>query len=403
MALCFISHFNRASITSAGDEHIMAQFGITEIRMGAVYSAFLLVYTLFMIPGGWGVDRWGPHRALLGMGVGSALFCGFTGGIGLGVVSSGQVWGALLVVRSLMGMLGAPLHPAAARSVGAWFSERERSLANGLITGASILAYAVVYPVFGGLVDRVGWPQAFIFAGGITLAMALVWGFVGSDRPRTQGGPDPGAGSSASTPAVTPRPGMLRRRGLVWLTLSYATVGYFQYIFFYWLHYYFSDVLHMGKEESRVSAGFPSLAMAACMPLGGWLTSLAERRFGVAAGRSLVPGIGMCLSAVALLAAISTHDRVLVVLWFTAALGALGLCESAFWTTAVEIGGARAGTAAAVMNTGGNALGLLAPIFTPGISRLLGWHFGLGLGALVAIGGAACWIWIWRALERHRS
>ena len=76
MALCFISHFNRASITSAGDERIMQQFGISPERMGVVYSAFLVVYTLFMIPGGWLIDRRGPRFALGCMGLGSATFCG---------------------------------------------------------------------------------------------------------------------------------------------------------------------------------------------------------------------------------------------------------------------------------------------------------------------------------------
>ena len=40
MALCFISHFNRASITSAGDERIMTQFAISTQDMGIIYSAF---------------------------------------------------------------------------------------------------------------------------------------------------------------------------------------------------------------------------------------------------------------------------------------------------------------------------------------------------------------------------
>src|SRR5258706_13402316 len=79
MALCFMGHFNRASITSAGDERMMAQFGISPERMGMVYSAFLLVYTVLMIPGGWLIDRRGPVAALAIMGIGSAIFCGFTG------------------------------------------------------------------------------------------------------------------------------------------------------------------------------------------------------------------------------------------------------------------------------------------------------------------------------------
>ena len=119
MALCFISHFNRASITNAGDERIMGQFGISTESMGVVYSAFLLVYTVFMIPGGWLIDRRGPRLALTCMGLGSALCCALTGGIGFGFLAAGQVWLALLVVRSLMGLMTTPLHPGAAR----WFRE----------------------------------------------------------------------------------------------------------------------------------------------------------------------------------------------------------------------------------------------------------------------------------------
>src|ERR1043165_5360494 len=102
MALCFISHFNRASIASAGDERIMKQFGIPPDQMGVIYSAFLIVSTLFMIPGGWLIDRRGPRFALACAGLGSALFCGLTGGIGFGIFAAGQVWFVLFIVRSLL-------------------------------------------------------------------------------------------------------------------------------------------------------------------------------------------------------------------------------------------------------------------------------------------------------------
>src|SRR3989442_6300176 len=79
MALCFISHFNRASMASAGDERIMKQFGISAEQMGVVYSAFLVVYTVFMIPGGLFIDRFGPRLALAGIGIRDALVCRFHG------------------------------------------------------------------------------------------------------------------------------------------------------------------------------------------------------------------------------------------------------------------------------------------------------------------------------------
>src|SRR5678815_551148 len=240
MALCFISHFNRASITSAGDERIMQQFGISPEQMGVIYSAFLVVYTLFMIPGGWLIDRRGPRFALACMGLGSALFCVFTGGIGFGIVAAGSVWMALLVVRSLMGFLSVPLHPGVARAAGNWFPPEQQSLANGLVTGASIFAYAAVHPIFGSLIDRFDWPIAFVITGSITALLAVAWLMFATDRPADSPQPQFNAASIdvSERASVSAEWSAGRGRTLLLLTLSYSAVGYFQYLFFYWLHYY---------------------------------------------------------------------------------------------------------------------------------------------------------------------
>ena len=42
--------------------------------------------------------------------------------------------------------------------------------------------------------------------------------------------------------------------------------------------------------------------------------------------------------------------------------------EAPTWTLAVELGGQHGGTAAAICNTSGNAIGLIAPILTPAVS-----------------------------------
>src|SRR6266702_512249 len=225
MALCFISHFNRASMTSAGDERIMKQFGISTGQMGVVYSAFLLIYTIFMIPGGFFIDRFGPRVALAAMGIGTAVFCAFTGMVGWGFLASGQVWLSLLIVRSLMGLLTTPLHPASARAASNWFPERQRALANGLITGAALLAYAAVHPLFGALIDRFDWPTAVLISGGCTAALALVWFASSSDRPRLQSEvrlsgaqPSPAPTHSISVPVSVTFGRLLRERNLLLLT-----------------------------------------------------------------------------------------------------------------------------------------------------------------------------------------
>src|SRR5437867_13423996 len=111
MALCFISHLNRISMAVAGDERIMKQFSIAPEKMGAIYSAFLLVYTLCMIPGGVFIDRFGARTALMVVGFGSALFGALTGVVGFVWTGAAHFWMPLVVVRGLMGFVARRLHP----------------------------------------------------------------------------------------------------------------------------------------------------------------------------------------------------------------------------------------------------------------------------------------------------
>jgi MFS family permease len=133
--------------------------------------------------------------------------------------------------------------------------------------------------------------------------------------------------------------------------------------------------------------------MACAMPLGGWLADQAARWSGPNAP-ALVPKVCMVGSALLLLLGLAARQQAWIVIWFTLSLGMLGLCEASFWTIAVEVGGKKGGTAAAIMNTGGNAVGLLAPMLTPFIASALGWKWGIGLGAMVAVLGALCWFGI---------
>src|SRR5215472_13354441 len=78
-AFSFMSWFNRVSMSVAGNAVLMEKFGISTTRMGVVYSALLFSYTLCMTPGGWFIDRFGPWKSLVLMGLGSALFGVLTG------------------------------------------------------------------------------------------------------------------------------------------------------------------------------------------------------------------------------------------------------------------------------------------------------------------------------------
>jgi len=386
MAFCFISHMNRVAMSTAGNTRLMPQYGIEPVTMGLVYSSFLIVYTIFMIPGGMFIDRVGVRVALMLMALGTAVFGGLTG-IGA-FVAAGHIWLWLMIVRSIMGLFTVPLHPGAARAVGLWIPATKQTTANGLITGAALLGNACTPPLFGALIDKVDWPTAFLITAACTAVLGLIW-WLATRCLRTEA-----QSGSRSQLAPIPWAEFLKSRNLVLLTLSYSAIGYFQYLFFYWMHYYFEQVLGMGKDESRNFAALPSFAMALTMPLGGWLSQVVHVRRGWRAGRVVVAGLAMFGAVVFLVAGVITKVNILTVVFFTLALGSLGLSEAAFWQTAIEVGGPRGGSAAAVMNTGGNGIGFLAPVITPLIARFFGWQAGIALGAVVCLLGAVCWLWI---------
>lgn len=424
MAFAALCHFNRISISVAGNERIMQQYSISETQMGMVYSSYLFIYTLCMLPGGWLIDRWGPKRALLLLGIGSAVLVPLTGASSL--FASANVLLALCVVRGFLGAISAPMHPAAARAVSFWMPYGARGAANGLVTGAAVAGIASTYFVFGALMDAVGWPAAFAISGAVTLLLALVWAAYAADHPAQhshantaeqqlatarpaydsrESGSEPAnvapPGSPAPT-ALTDQPGdyyqnlsLFAKPSLIILTISYAAYSYFQYLFFYWMQYYFDKVLNLGKDDGRLYATLPLIAMAVGMIVGGPLADYFETRWGARRGRALVPMIGMLASSVLLVAGILEGQPVwAVVTCFSLAMGTLGASEAPFWVTGVQLGGRRGGLSGAFLNTIGNAGGILAPIVTPLFSNYFGWQAGLGLASGVCLIGAVLWLWI---------
>jgi MFS transporter, ACS family, D-galactonate transporter len=394
MAFACVSHFNRVSIATAGNTRIMQQYGISPTRMGMIYSAFLVTYTVCMIPGGLLIDRLGAKAALMTVGFGSAFFVAMTGSVGLRIQDAWWVFVALLIVRGLMGIVSAPLHPALARSVGDWVAPRKRSRTNGLVNGSALLGIAVTPHVFGALIDRFDWPAAFLIMGGLTAGLALVWTTYATNRPV-----EPDWDEAATLPDKASEPHvawhlLFTQKSLMLLTFSYAAVNYFQYLFFYWINFYLATVLKLPEHTTRIYAAIPALAMAVGMPLGGWLSDRLEHARGTSSSRRFVPMVGMSAGALFLILGVLAREPAWIVTYFALALGAVGMSEGPFWASAVELGGRRGGSSAALFNTGGNAGGLLAPVVTPWVGERLGWPSAVGLGGLICLVGVVLWFWI---------
>ncbi len=396
MGYAALGHFNRVGISVAGDEMFIPKLGIPETRMGWVYTAFLIVYTLGMLPGGWLIDRIGSARALTLFGLTMGTFVVLTGVLGWLTSTPESLWIGLLVIRGLAGVCNAPLHPAAAHVVSDVMPTNRRNSANGMITAGALVGIACCYPGFGWLMDSLSWPLAFVVSGSMLMAFGVLWWLVAlpalpHPRPTT---------STTATAALTNETksagawSLLRQSNLWLLTLSYAAYGYFQYLFFYWMGYYFKQVLQVPEVEARWTQFWIMLAMGAGMAIGGRSTDVACELFGIMRGRRAVVLTGMGLAAVFGVFAVNVTGLTNVALCLAVSMAAAGMVEGVFWTTATDIGGKSRGLSAAFMNTGGNVGGLISPVLTPIMAAQLGWSGSIVVACVISGAGGLVWFLI---------
>ncbi|MDX1967828.1 MAG: MFS transporter [Planctomycetaceae bacterium] len=391
MGFAALGHFNRVGISVAGSEIFIQQYGISEVEMGWVYTTFLIVYTIGMLPGGWIIDRLGAALTLTFLGLSMGAFTLLTGTLGWINTAPAGLWLGLMVIRGLAGVCSAPLHPGAAHVVSDLMSDRGRATANGMVTAGALIGIACSYPIFGWLMDRLSWPWAFVVSGMALAAYGLLW-----SRCASPSLPGPHSATSVEEAAAhTGNDWSLLLHGNLWLlTLSYAAYGYFQYLFFYWMSYYFESVLHVPDIESRRAAFWIMLAQGAGMAIGGLSTDAVCRWLGTLPGRRSIVMTGMGLGAVFGLLGVSVSGQWNVAVCLAISMGALGMCEGVFWTTATDIGGKSRGFSGAFMNTGGNVGGLISPVLTPVMAEQIGWSGAIAVACVISGLGGAVWFLI---------
>ncbi len=424
MALAFVHHAGRVAISTAGADKIIPnpqRYGITELQMGLVYSAFLWTYTLFMFPGGLLIDRIGSWKSLTLMALASSVFVALMGAAGLGLHGL-TFFFVLVAVRVCMGIASVPLHPGCAHAVGRWMPVNLRGLGIGLITGAALMAYAMTPSWFGWMMDLWDWPIVYVGIGVATAGIGVGLLLFARERPAdhpwmrrwacdaegfsigTEGeqqSPPTDRGIADHSAARQRRFWIFFNPSLLLLFVSFGTLGYFQYLFFYWLQFYFKEVMHAGTDASRNYTGMCNFAMGVGEILGGVAVVWGRNVLGKRLGGRLVPATAMLLGTVFLFVSLSQTEERAVVFRIAASMFAVGCAESSFWVTAIDLGGRKGGAVAGVLNFGGNAGGLLAPMLTPLIARHVGWLQSVAFGGVVCGLGALLWMFIDPAPEER--
>ncbi len=176
---------------------VQADLALSDAALGALGSAFVLVYMIASIPLGILGDRMARNRLIA---IGVAVW-------GAATVLSGlaRSYGQLFFTRALVGIGEASYGPTATAMVSDLFPKDRRGFVNGLFNAAIPLGFAIGVAAGGVVGTRFGWQVAFLIVGLPSVALAtLAWRL--GDPPR--GGQDRVAadGPLAATTAVTPLP-----------------------------------------------------------------------------------------------------------------------------------------------------------------------------------------------------
>jgi MFS transporter, ACS family, glucarate transporter len=200
-SLSLITYLDRICIMRA-KENMQGDLGFTDNQIGLVFSAFILGYLLFEVPGGWMGDVWGSRRVITRIVLCWSLFTALTGCVYRFAIDTGYHLSlgslylplvldslvVLLLVRFLFGAGEAGAYPNLTRVVGAWFPFRERAFALGAIWMSARLGGAFAPLILGRLSDLVGWRQAFWVLGLVGVTWCIPFYLWFRDRPEQKRG-----------------------------------------------------------------------------------------------------------------------------------------------------------------------------------------------------------------------
>jgi MFS transporter, ACS family, glucarate transporter len=396
--LSAVGFLDRVNISIAGSS-LAAAYGLNNVQLGWVFSAFLLGYAAFQTPGGRLADRLGPRRVLAAAVVWWGIFTALTASV------PSSISHALLLfisIRFLLGSGEAVMYPATNQFVARWIPEPERGIANGWIFAGVGAGAGLSPPLITLVMLHYGWRSSFWLCAGIGLVAGAVWFLAATDRPEGHPRVSPlelehiqrGVSvheSAAEDQTLVPWSAILRSREVLAVTFSYFSFGYVAWIFFSWFYIYLAQVRHLNLKASAFYAMLPFLAMAVCCQLGGWISDRLARTHGSRVGRCYVAAVAVGMAGVFLLLGAEVRGARLASLVLAGGAGALYLAQSSFWSVTAKLAGRSSGSVSGFMNMGGQIGGAVTALLTPAIATRFGWTASFLVAAGLCVLGAAAW------------
>ena len=395
-----VVYFQQRAISIAA-ERIMPELHLSQMQIGWLQWAFVLSYGLLQMPGGVVGQRMGARRALTGLlliAVGACL----AAPLAPYVLQGTALFGALFLSQLLLGVAHAPFFPVCAGTMEAWLPANRWALAQGLHTFGCQVGAAIAPLVFVLLIAALGWQPALIWASLPPLVLIAIWTWYGRDSPREHPSVSTEELAELDTaPAPTDTHitrarvwAIMRDRSVAAATLSYICMNYVYYLLSNWSFLYLIQERHFAVIEGGVLASLPPIGAAIGAGAGGGITDALCRRFGVRWGFRLVPLVSLPLAGVLLLLATGASNAYVAVGALTLAYAAVEINEASYWAGAMRIAQADTMAATGILNTGGNAGGLIGIPIVAYLSGQGHWQTAFLIGFACALAAALAWLWV---------
>lgn len=394
----FIAYLQQKSITVAA-EPMMPQLGLSQLQIGWLEQAFVIGYTVFQIPIGALAERFGSRRALVAMGL-TAFLAMILTPMAPSAFHGPQLFAVLLVLQLVLGTAQAATFPVSAGLFRAWFPPNRWAYVVGLQTMGLQLGAAATPPLIATLMNSFGWRNALFWTTLPALLLVGWWAAYGRDSPRQHAGVsrqelrDIGDHIDSARPATDAKHviRILANRNVLLLFLAYLSMNYAFYLLGNWAFLYLVQERHLSVLESGWLAGVPPLAAAVGSGLGGLLTGLACKRFGVLVGYRLVPLVALPTAAALLWLGVNAANAYWAVAALALCFGCIELTEGAFWGAAMTVGRSDTMIVSGFMNTGGSLVGAIGIPVVAYLSGHQRWTAAFNIGVAAALVAALAWV-----------
>jgi len=211
------------------------------------------------------------------------------------------------------------------------------------------------------LLSVVGWRMTFVMFGLVGLAWAAIWHAWYRDHPREKASVsseelaeiEVNNETKLQTPMAWRQ--MLAKPNLWWIMLMYFTYCWSGYFYQSWLFNFLQNGRNYSKADLISFSWLPFVFGGCANLLGGIAGDMAVRRYGLILGRRLVGIGGLSISALFIVLAMLTADKVLTIVFLALAYAGSDFMLPVAWAVCLDIGGRHAGAISGAMNMAGQA------------------------------------------------